>query len=231
MDELLCCTRKRNMSTRQPYLPPRCPFQRKPVSRPIQDPNSTFALTNSCDPAYFPRHLKSPSQGSILEDQPAWLEDLLTDQEVNTKEATHQRSASDSLALLDGLRDPSSSLHFGNSANRNDVKNEGRSMLELDCTYGPNSPRGRSSGTAFSDSGIVSALSEYISHNPLQLLDGTLCISGKSDLKVDAPPDGASEDFNPEMKPGKRSEFTMFILHGLFDTCCSTSSGDLLNRS
>ncbi|OWM91640.1 hypothetical protein CDL15_Pgr020310 [Punica granatum] len=30
----------------------------------------------------------------------------------------------------------------------------------------------------FSDSGIVSALSEYISQNPLQLLDGSLCISG-----------------------------------------------------
>lgn len=195
------------MSTRQAHLPPRCPFQRKPVSRPIQDLNSTSPPTNLCNPGYFPHHHKSSSQGSILEDQPAWLEDLLSDPEVNTKGGTHRRSASDSVALLDGHGDSLSGLYLGSSVNQIDVRNKGRRVPELDCLYGPNSPRGRSSGMTFSDSGIISALSEYISQNPLQLLDGSLCISGtsKPDLKGDAPPDGANGEFNPEMKLGKRS--------------------------
>ncbi|PKI43016.1 basic leucine zipper 6 [Punica granatum] len=193
------------MSTRQAHLPPRCPFQKKAVSRPVRDPSSTSPPTNSNNPGYFPRHHRSPSQGSILEDQPAWLEDLLSDPEVSTKGAVHRRSASDSVALLDGLGDSLQSLNLGSNAKLSDVKNEERGMLELDCTYGPNSPRGRSSGMTFSDSGIVSALSEYISQNPLQLLDGSLCISGttNSDSKGDGP-GGTNGDFNPEMKPGKR---------------------------
>lgn len=207
------------MSTRQPPLPPRCPFQRKPVSRPIQDLDSRSVPTNSFHTADF----KPPSQGSTLEDQPAWLDDLLSDQEVSTKGATRRRSASDSLVLLDGLGDSLSSLHLGDRVNRNDVKNEGSGMLELDCIYGPNSPRGGSSGSTFSDRGIISAFSHYISHNPLQLLDGSLCISGttRSDLKGDAPSGGANEEFNPEMKQGKRSESTLFTLRGPFSSCCS----------
>lgn len=66
----------------------------------------------------------------------------------------------------------------------------------------------------FSDSGIVSALSDYISQNPLELLDGSLCISGtsKSNLKGDASPHGANGELGPEMKPGKRSEYLLCMV-------------------
>ncbi|KAK4756819.1 hypothetical protein SAY87_006946 [Trapa incisa] len=146
----------------------------------------------------FPPEMSS-SQGSILEDPSAWLDDLLNDKEVNAEGAAHRRSASDSLVLVDGLGDSLSSLHLGSSV-------KGRCMVGLDCIYGPNSPRGRSSEMTFSDHGIVSAFSDYDSHNPLQLLDGSLCISGTSrfDLKGDAPTDGAYEEVSPEMKQGKR---------------------------
>ncbi|KAK4797687.1 hypothetical protein SAY86_030013 [Trapa natans] len=180
------------MSTGQSHLPPRCPFQRKPVPRNVKDPNAPHR------PGYFPSHHKSSSQsqGSILEDQPAWLEDLLNDPEVNGKGETHPRSASDATALLDG--DSLSGFHLGStsSVEQDDVGSEGRQRVELDCVYGPNSPRGRSSGMTFPDSEILSAL----------LLDGSLCISGISNnLKDDASIDVVNGEFNPEMmKSGKR---------------------------
>ncbi|KAK4756113.1 hypothetical protein SAY87_009870 [Trapa incisa] len=180
------------MSTGQSHLPPRCPFQRKPVPRNVKDPNAPHR------PGYFPSHHKSSSQsqGSILEDQPAWLEDLLNDPEVNGKGETRPRSASDATALLDG--DSLSGLHLGStsSVEQDDVGSEGRQRVELDCVYGPNSPRGRNSGMTFPDREILSAL----------LLDGSLCISGISNnLKDDASIDVVNGELNPEMmKSGKR---------------------------
>ncbi|KAI7978889.1 Basic leucine zipper 6 [Camellia lanceoleosa] len=75
--------------SRQAHLPPRCPFQKGTVTRPIRDS--------------YPRHQKSISQSSILEEQPAWLDDLLSDLDANSKGILHRRSTSDSVTLLDGL--------------------------------------------------------------------------------------------------------------------------------
>ncbi|KAI6670041.1 hypothetical protein NL676_004926 [Syzygium grande] len=169
--------------SRQAHLPPRCPFQRKPISWPIHDPTSPPANTNHGN--VFPRHKKSPSQSAILEEQPAWLEDLLDDPNSSNKGVIHRRSASDSITLLDGLSDslPAIKPHTAKQA-----RDEGEALgrLDLDCIYGPNSPR-QKGNPALPDSGIVSALSEYISQTSLQFLDGSLCISGmvNSDMKGD----------------------------------------------
>ncbi|XP_030551069.1 basic leucine zipper 2 [Rhodamnia argentea] len=169
--------------SRQAHLPPRCPFHRKPVSRPIHDPISPPANTNHSN--VFPRHKKSPSQSAILEEQPAWLEDLLDDPDSSYKGVMHRRSASDSITLLDGLSDslPAINPHCVKQT-RDEKESSGR--LDLDCIYGPNSPR-QKANPALPDSGIVSALSEYISQTSLQFLDGSLCISGmvNSDMKGD----------------------------------------------
>lgn len=160
--------------SRQAQLPPRCPFQRKPVSRPIHDAISPPANTYHSN--VFPRHKKSPSQSAILEEQPAWLEDLLDDPNSSYKGVIHRRSASDSFTLLDGLSDslPAIKPHSAKQA-RDEREASGR--LDLDCIYGPNSPR-QKANPALPDSGVVSALSEYISQTSLQFLDGSLCISG-----------------------------------------------------
>lgn len=169
--------------SRQAHLPPRCPFQRKPISWPIHDPTSPPANTNHGN--VFPRHKKSPSQSAILEEQPAWLEDLLDDPNSSNKGVIHRRSASDSITLLDGLSDSLPAIK-PNTAKQARGEREALGSLELDCIYGPNSPR-QKGNLALPDNGIVSALSEYISQTSLQFLDGSLCISGmvNSDMKGD----------------------------------------------
>lgn len=184
--------------SRQPHLPPRCPFQKKPVSGPIHDPISPPQRAES-----YVCHHKSSSQSSILEDQPAWLDNLLSDPGSNSVGIFHRRSASDSVTLLDGIVGSFLDLNP-----RNDDKNldghEACSGLESSCLYGPNSPR-KSSNLTFAGNAIVSALSESALENHLlQYVDESLCISGviPSDLNGDT--HTLTGEHNAETKMTKR---------------------------
>lgn len=186
--------------SRQPHLPPRCPFQKKHVSGPIHDPISPPQRAES-----YVRHHKSSSQSSILEDQPAWLDNLLSDPGANSVGILHRRSASDSVTLLDGIVGSFLDLNP-----RNDDQNldghEACSGLESSCLYGPNSPRKRSNLT-FAGNAIVSALSESALENHLlQYVDESLCISGviPSDLNGDT--HTLTGEHNAETKMTKRFE-------------------------
>lgn len=185
------------MTTRQvqAHLPPRCPIQKKPINGPIHDPISLPL-----------QHHKSSSQ-HMLEEQPAWLDDLLSDPESNSKGRFHRRSASDSVALLDGLSD---SLSFLGPHNDEGTSVNASCGLESDCLYGPNSPRLRRS-SSFSENVIVSALSEYVYQEPVQFVDGSLGISGIS--PSDAMTDGCLTvgEHNAETKAAKRLEFLLTL--------------------
>ncbi|XP_050281319.1 basic leucine zipper 34 isoform X1 [Quercus robur] len=157
--------------SRQAHLPPRCPIQKKPIAVPIHDAVSHPLHINES----YPRHQKSSSQSSILDEQPAWLDDLLGDAVSNSKGMSHRRSVSDSFAPLDALEDMFPSLTPHKDDASIDVS-ETCSGLESACTYGPNSPRQKSNVT-FTENAIVSALSEYVSQDPLPYIDGSLCNS------------------------------------------------------
>ncbi|XP_059628527.1 basic leucine zipper 6 [Cornus florida] len=182
--------------SRQAHLPPRCPFQKKAINNPIHDhdPPTLFRNIES-----YPRHHKSISQSYILEEQPAWLDDLLSDSDSNSKGIFHRRSASDSVTLLDGLV-PLPSLTTLNDDNKS-CSNEAGSGLESACVYGPNSPRGKLN---FPENGIISALSEYVSENPMQYLDGDICVSRTPQLDSAQDARGSTGEINADTKAVKR---------------------------
>ncbi|PSR98101.1 Basic leucine zipper like [Actinidia chinensis var. chinensis] len=184
--------------SRHAHLPPRCPFQKKIVTRPCNDPVSP----SSCkDMELYPRHQKSVSQSSILEDQRPWLDNLLSDSYTNAKGALHQRSPSDSMTLLDGL-DSFPSLTPPNDDDIS-VSSETGSALESACIYGPNSPRKKGIFT-FPENAIVSALSEYLSPNPKQYLDGGLYASGMVQCDLVQDSIGSAGEANTDTKAVKR---------------------------
>lgn len=175
--------------SRHAHLPPRCPFQKKSTTRSIYDPLSP----SSCKELY-PRHQKSISQSSILEEQPEWLDDLLGDSDVNAKGTLHRRSASDSMTLLDGLV----SLNDDDSS----VSSETGSGFESGCMYGPNSPRSKGKFT-FPENTMVSALSDCLFQNPMEYLDSGLCASGMVHCEVQDG-SGLAGEANAESKADKR---------------------------
>ncbi|CAL8112570.1 unnamed protein product [Prunus armeniaca] len=182
------------MSTRQSHLPPRCPSQKKPNSGPIQDPNSLLPHINES----YPRHQRSSSQ-SLMEEQPAWLDNLSNDSESSYKGIVHRRSVSDSVTLLHGLADSFSSLSPKND--EFSVDNGSYSGWNSVSLYGPNSPRQRGS-LSISENALVSALSEYASHEPIQNMDGILCIRHSDSKGDDCHSIG---ELNEEMRAVKRS--------------------------
>ncbi|KAJ6727460.1 B-ZIP PROTEIN, partial [Salix purpurea] len=174
--------------SRQSLLPPRCPFPKHAVSHPIFESN--------------PQHHRSPSQGSILEQKPAWLDDLLSDEDADSKGKCLRRSASDSVTLLDGIVDSFSGLSPCNDEAATG-SNETCSGLQSASMYGPNSPR-RKGRVTFSENVIASALSEYAFQNPLQYVDGSLCISGTQPLDQMGSACGSDGELNGETNPVKR---------------------------
>ncbi|KAJ7970655.1 Basic leucine zipper like [Quillaja saponaria] len=136
--------------SRQAHLPPRCPNQKKPITGLNRD----YFSSSSCIKDFYPYHQKSPSYSSILEEQPAWLDELLNDPGSSLKEIVHCRSASDSLTLLDTI-----AKEFSSPPSRDDeeISNQNGtcSLVQSACTYGPNSPRQRdSSPPPHNDEGI-----------------------------------------------------------------------------
>ncbi|XP_042502621.1 basic leucine zipper 6 [Macadamia integrifolia] len=153
------------------HLPPRCPLQTR-ASRQLQD--SPVSPTLPRKEGLRPFHHRSTSLSSIVEEQPSWFDELLSDSDTHYRGTSLRRSASDSLALVEGSASfPSISSLIDE---QNAVSDETGNGLVGDCVYGPNSPRGRSNLTHSRDP-IVSALSEYVSEMPLQYLSGNICNS------------------------------------------------------
>lgn len=192
--------------SRQAHLPPRCPFQKKPLTCPVQDPFSPPPHQHNPLP---PRHQKSISQSSILEEQPAWLDELLNDSGSNSSGIFHRRSASDSLTLLDGLVSLEGFDKFDET--ESNASCESDSSSKTNCIYGPNSPRGKSNIT-FAENAIVSALSEYVSPNPLQYLDRCISVSGAAQSESVGNASGAADDVSAEAKPMKRLDSGLLCL-------------------
>ncbi|KAJ7970657.1 Basic leucine zipper like [Quillaja saponaria] len=153
--------------SRQAHLPPRCPNQKKPITGLNRD----YFSSSSCIKDFYPYHQKSPSYSSILEEQPAWLDELLNDPGSSLKEIVHCRSASDSLTLLDTI-----AKEFSSPPSRDDeeISNQNGtcSLVQSACTYGPNSPRQRGNLTC-SDHSKVSELLEYVCQVPLHYSDSS----------------------------------------------------------
>lgn len=134
-----------------------------------------------------------------MEDHPTWLDELLSDPESNSKGGLRslRRSVSDSVTLLDSVADSLSFLG-PHSDEGSSVGSQTCGGFESDSMYGPNSPRLRSS-SSFSESAIVSALSECVSQEPGQYVDGGLCLSGVGSS------DGRNGgEFNAETTAAKR---------------------------
>ncbi|CAA2970016.1 Hypothetical predicted protein [Olea europaea subsp. europaea] len=192
--------------SRQAHLPPRCPDQKKTVTRPAYGPVSPTLCSIELHPG-APRHHKSISQSSIFEEQPAWLNDLLSDSDSDSSGILHRRSASDSFTLFDGLG-PLPSLDQLDGLNTPDSC-EPENEFESGCAYGPISPR-RKDNVAFPENAIVSALSEYVLQSPLQHWDASMCVSGTAQPNSIGGALASASGTNTETKlmkrhPGQRS--------------------------
>ncbi|XP_077235627.1 bZIP protein isoform X2 [Tasmannia lanceolata] len=219
--------------SRQAQLPPRCPFQNKgsPSSR-VLDSGSLIVPRSDELESYHRRHRRFPSQSSVLDEQPSWLDELLNDPETNVKGTFHRRSASDPVAFLEvpstlprltPLVDKEKPIHSGAYRSHGEgglsvktakytgpvTKQEEETGdcvgLDAGCIFGPNSPRRRSNLTS-SEYSIVSAFSEYASRNNFPYLPGNLSHSSEtdqSDAKGDACGDAIC-DLDPDTKATKR---------------------------
>nr|XP_043634227.1 basic leucine zipper 34 [Erigeron canadensis] len=208
--------------SRQPHLPPRCPIAKTKSLDSSSWKNENFHL----------QHQKSVSQSFDMEEQPAWLDDLLGDWDSGFKLKSHRRAASDSGTLLDGLSElPSvntekddknaatvleeSSCIYGPNSPRSmgnvlielpkvnvvkDDKNAATALQESACIYGPNSPRAKEK-VSVQENDIVSALSEYASHGPVQYANSD--VFGSAFSQLDSVKDAVGE-VTIEAKPFKR---------------------------
>ncbi|KAL3523677.1 hypothetical protein ACH5RR_016511 [Cinchona calisaya] len=177
--------------SRQAHLPPRCPFQKKTITRHDQ---VSPALNNGTH-FHSWRH-KSVSQSSIAEEKPAWLDDLLDDSDSNSGGILHRRSASDSLILLDDLVTLTSLNQLSGSNTSASCETDGR--LESASIYGPNSPCAKGKIT-FLENATVSALSEHFWH-----LNDSICVSEAANWNSEQNTCGSAGEIIAETKPVKR---------------------------
>ncbi|KAG8380674.1 hypothetical protein BUALT_Bualt06G0040400 [Buddleja alternifolia] len=168
--------------SRHAQLPPRCPLQKK---------TTTCRANFSTSPPI-----------SVLEEPPAWLNDLLSDSDSKSN------GTSDSLTLFNGLV-PLPDLDQSNETETEDSGGP-ENGLESSCTYGPYSPR-RKNKLGFPEKEIVSAFSDYIMQKPLQHLDGYFSVSGvpPSDSLGDAY--ASVGQSNTESISMKRSDFHIYV--------------------
>lgn len=190
--------------SRQSHLPPRCPFQKKPTVHPVYD---TVSPSFPKGIASHSRHHKSVSQSYVKEEQPAWLDDLLSETDSNSSSMVHRRSASDSLTLLDDLASLSILDNVKTRDTSDSCENDGR--LNLPSIYGPNSPRGKGNPT-FSESGLVSALSSYVLHKDSHDLEENFSASRVAVVKLAENAWGSNSELMDDTKsmkrhPGQRS--------------------------
>lgn len=196
------------MSTRQTHLPPRCPIQKKTTAGQI---NGYIAPTPPVN-EFFLHHDNSSSLSPVLEDEPVWLDELLSDREPNSRGQPLRRSASDSVTLLDGLADS-----FGSLCIEKDVEisvgNETCEQWDPSCIYGPNSPR-RKCGSDFSNYSMVSALSEFVHLHHAAPGHTDICSvveNSSSNLKGDI--SESVREVNSDENAAKRSDSKIFIFN------------------
>lgn len=176
--------------SRHAQLPPRCPLQKKTVAPQVNASVSPFSGEDTEFHSGQNGHHKITSESFLLEEQPAWLNDLLSDLDLN--------SNSDSSTLLDGLEAPPD---LDDQLNEKETTEFGETDDELGSSgmYGPNSPRRRNK-LGFGENEIASAFSDYVVQNSLQHLDGYSSISGvQSDSHRNARADEISSD-NKQIK-------------------------------
>ncbi|KAL1549684.1 hypothetical protein AAHA92_17759 [Salvia divinorum] len=175
--------------SRHAQLPPRCPLQKKTLAPQV---NAPISLSSGEGIEFHSRQnerYKTTSESFIFEDQPPWLNDLLSDLDLDL-------NTDSSLPDLDQL-------------NEKEIMESGGPNDELgsSCMYGPNSPRRRNM-LGFPENEIASAFSEYAVQNPLLHLDGYNSVSGvQSDSYRDArvSADEISSEIKQMSHPGQRS--------------------------
>lgn len=196
--------------SRPANLPPRCPFQNRGL------------LSRAVDSTPQTTLYRFPSQGSIIDENPSWLDELLTDSESTPRGISHRRSLSDSAAILDvptALGAPLSPISEGNASSagalyksteatyegETDSGFEAGSEFKAICVYGPNSPRHKSKLTS-SESSIVTALLENVPQNPLQYVTVDFpSTSNNSVSNVSSDVLVAAGDHDPEKASRRRS--------------------------
>ncbi|CAL9115393.1 basic leucine zipper 34-like isoform X2 [Musa acuminata AAA Group] len=159
-------------------LPPRCPFQNRGVTRRALE---SKPQTTQTDDKLCAKHHRFPSHGSLLDEQPLWLDDLLTDPEISPRGISLQRSSSDPVALLEvatSFHGPISPI-TEEDALSDGILHESRESEEAseigygfevgNCVYGPNSPRQKTKMDDL-ESSVVTALLKDVPSNPLQYL-------------------------------------------------------------
>ncbi|THU58974.1 hypothetical protein C4D60_Mb03t20120 [Musa balbisiana] len=159
-------------------LPPRCPFQNRGVTRRALE---SKPQTTQTDDKLCAQHHRFPSHGSLLDEQPLWLDDLLTDPEISPRGISLQRSSSDPVALLEvatSFHGPISPI-TEEDALSDGILHESRESGEAseigygfevgNCVYGPNSPRQKTKMDDL-ESSVVTALLKDVPSNPLQYL-------------------------------------------------------------
>ncbi|CAH8382171.1 unnamed protein product [Eruca vesicaria subsp. sativa] len=183
--------------SRPAQLPPRCPIPKKLSLNPYAD---TFYSSSSPIESYIGHH-KSSTQDSTLEEQPAWLDELLRDKTDGGGGPTPlRRSASDSVVLLGDIS--ADFAGFNQSEDEESLTSEACGELESACVYGPNSPRARNN-SSFSNNPIASAFSEYGSQKAPQNLSDT--VKGISCPPVGEDACRSMDVPNAKRNPGQRS--------------------------
>ncbi|KAL0648702.1 hypothetical protein Bca4012_046993 [Brassica carinata] len=183
--------------SRPGQLPPRCPIPKKLSLNPYAD---TFYSSSSPVESYISHHHKSssPTQDSTLEEQPAWLDELLGDKTDCGGPSPLRRSASDSVVLLGDISADFAGFNQSEE-DEESLTSEACGELESACVYGPNSPRARNS-SSFSGSPIASAFSDYGSQkapqNAVDTVKGSICHPHEADNACGS---------NAKRNPGQRS--------------------------
>ncbi|VVB13248.1 unnamed protein product [Arabis nemorensis] len=183
--------------SRPAQLPPRCPIPKKLSLNSVGD---TYYSSSSPIESYIGQY-KSSTQDSTLEDQPAWLDELLREKTdgmfTGGGGGPLRRSASDSVVLLGEISENFSG--FNQSEDEESLSSEACGELESACVYGPSSPRARNS-SSFSNNPIASAFSDYGFEKVTQNSDDT--VNG-----INRPPveENACGSMGVKRNPGQRS--------------------------
>ncbi|KAG6437539.1 hypothetical protein SASPL_102458 [Salvia splendens] len=145
--------------SRHAQLPPRCPLQKKTVAPQVNASMSPFSSNDIELHSRQNGQCKSTSESFLFEEPPPWLNDLLSDLDLDLESES-------SLPDLDQLSEKEST----GSGEPND-------KLGSSGIYGPNSPRRRNM-LDIPENDIASAFSEYAEQHSLQNSDGYCSVSG-----------------------------------------------------
>ncbi|WOL12734.1 basic leucine zipper 6 [Canna indica] len=170
-------------------LPPRSPFHSRGLPRRALD-SAPYSPQND--------NHRFPSNSHVLDEQPLWLDDLLTDHEIRPRGISLRRSSSDPVALLEvatSIHGPISPVYQEDALSdclvyeptEADADTQiGNRFESGSCIYGPNSPRQKSK-LADSESSMMAAFLENVPSNQLQYLSNypSTCVINQSQEKED----------------------------------------------